>query len=90
MNRNTLPLILMLVTGGITCIITYAMDYSITQKLVYLLIVLILFYFLGNVIKWTLNRFDRENEKLREEEGEVIEKDNPPTEEQSEDTFKEE
>lgn len=90
MNRNTLPLILMLVTGGITCIITYAMDYSITQKLVYLLIVLILFYFLGNVIKWTLNRFDSENEKLREEEGEVIEKDNPPTEEQSEDTFMEE
>ncbi len=90
MNRNTLPLILMLATGGITCIITYAMDYSITQKLVYLLIVLILFYFLGNVIKWTLNHFDEQNEKLREEEGEVIEKENPPTEEQSDDIFKDE
>lgn len=90
MNRNTLPLILMLVTGGITCIITFAMDYSITQKLIYLLIVLLLFYFLGNVIKWTLNYFDRENEKHTLEEGEVIEKENPPTQEQSEDFFTEE
>ena len=87
MNRNTLPLLLMLVTGGVTCIITYIMDYSITQKLVYLLIVLLVFYFLGNVIKWTLNYFDRQNEKLLEEEGEVIEKENPPTEEMFEDTF---
>lgn len=90
MNRNTLPLILMLSTGAITCIVTYAMDYSITQKLLYLLIVLVLFYFLGNVIKWTLNHFEQQNEKLREEEGEVIEKDTPPEEEPSEDTFKEE
>lgn len=90
MNRNTLPLMLMLVTGGITCIVTFAMDYSITQKLVYLLIVLILFYFLGNVIKWTLNYFDRQNEKLAMEEGEVIEKENPPTQELSEEVFTEE
>ena len=87
MNRNTLPLILMLVTGGVTCVITYIMEYSITQKLVYLLIVLLLFYFLGNVIKWTLNYFDRQNEKIYETEGEVIEKENPSTEELSEDTF---
>lgn len=87
MNRNTLPLILMLVTGAVTCVITYIMEYSITQKLVSLLVVLLLFYFLGNVIKWTLNRFDRENEKLLEEEGEVIEKEIPSEEEMSEDTF---
>ena len=87
MNRNTLPLLLMLVTGAVTCIITYIMDYSITQKLVYLLIVLLVFYFLGNVIKWTLNSFDRQNQKVLEEEGEGIEKENPPTEEMSEDTF---
>ena len=90
MNRNTLPLILMLATGGVTCIITYAMDYTITQKLIYLLVVLVLFYFLGNVIKWTLNYFDRQNEKLRKQEGEVIEKENPPTEEQSEDVSQKE
>ena len=87
MNRNTLPLILMLVTGGVTCIITYIMEYSITQKLVSLLVVLLLFYFLGNVIKWTLNRFDRENERILEEEGEVIEKENASEEEMTEDTF---
>lgn len=87
MNRNTLPLLLMLVTGAVTCIITYIMDYSITKKLVYLLIVLLVFYFLGNVIKWTLNTFDKQNQEALQEEGEVIEKENPPTEEMSEDTF---
>ena len=32
MNRNTLPLLLMLITGGITCIITYIMDYLLRRQ----------------------------------------------------------
>lgn len=74
MNRKSLPLILMLVAGAVTCIITYVMNYSVLAKLVSLLIVLLIFFFLGSVLKWTLDYFDSQNEKKALEEGEVIEK----------------
>ena len=74
MNRNNLPMILMLVAGAATCIITLIQQYSILKSLVSLFIVLVVFFFLGSVMKWTLDYFDRENEKRAQEEGEVIEK----------------
>lgn len=74
MNRNNLPMFLMLVAGAATCIITLIQQYSILKSLVSLFIVLVVFFFLGSVIKWTLDYFDRENEKRAQEEGEVIEK----------------
>lgn len=74
MNRKNLPLILMLTAGAITCIITLINDYSIMGRLISLLIVLIVFYLLGNIMKWVLNYFDKQNEKKEEPEGDVIEK----------------
>ena len=74
MNRKNLPLILMLVAGAVTCIISLIQDDSFFKSLVHLLIVLLVFFFLGSVMKWTLDRFDSENEKRNQEEGEVIEK----------------
>lgn len=74
MNRRNLPMILMLVAGAATCIITLIQQYSILKSLVSLFIVLVVFFFLGSVMKWTLDYFDRENEKRAQEEGEVIEK----------------
>jgi len=74
MNRKNLPLILMLAAGAIVCIITYIQDFSMTTKLVSLFVVLLLFYILGTVLKWTLDFFDRQNEEKLAEEGEVIEK----------------
>ena len=74
MNRNNLPMILMLVAGAATCIITLIKQYSILNSLVSLFIVLVVFFFLGSVMKWTLDYFERENEKRNQEEGEVIEK----------------
>lgn len=74
MDRKSMPLILMLIAGAITCIITFIRRYSVLGKLVSLLIVLLVFYFLGSVIKWTLDYFDNQNEKKNLEEGEVIEK----------------
>lgn len=68
MNRKNLPLILMLVAGAVTCIITLIREYSVLGSLIALFVVLVLFFFLGNVMKWTLDYFDRENEKKRLEE----------------------
>lgn len=76
MNRKNLPLLLMLTAGAVTCVITFIMGYSTVEKLAFLLAVLVLFYLLGSVLKWTLDYFDMQNEKKRQEEGEVIEKEN--------------
>lgn len=80
MNRKNLPLLLMLTAGAVTCIITFIQDYSVLAKLVSLLAVLVIFYLLGSVLRWTLDRFDRQNEEKRGEEGEVIEKETEDSE----------
>lgn len=74
MNRKNLPLLLMLTAGAVTCIITFIQKYSPLMKLISLFVVLLIFYFLGSVLKWTLDYFDKQNEIRRKEEGEVIEK----------------
>jgi energy-coupling factor transporter transmembrane protein EcfT len=74
MDRKNLPLLLMLVTGIVTCVITFIEKYTMIAKLVSLFVVLLLFYVLGSVLKWTLDFFDRQNEEKLKEEGEVIEK----------------
>ena len=77
MNRKNLPLLLMLVAGAVTCIINLIQNVTILGQLTSLLIVLVIFYFLGSVLKWTLDYFDNENEKAKkaeEGEGEVVEK----------------
>lgn len=80
MNRKNLPLLLMLTAGAVVCVITFINNYSVPAKLTSLLAVLILFYLLGNILKWTLDRFDRQNEEKLMEEGEVIEKEAEETE----------
>ena len=67
-------MLLMLAAGVITCIITFVQQFSSLNKLIALFCVMLLFYVLGSVLKWTLDFFDAQNEKRRKEEGEVIEK----------------
>lgn len=74
MNRKYLPSILMLAAGTVTCIINLIRRYPLLNQLMILLIVLIVFYLMGCILKWTLDSFDRQNEKGTPEEGEVIEK----------------
>lgn len=64
----------MLLAGAVTCIITFIQGYSMTERLVILLAVLVLFYLLGSILVWTLNFFDHQNDEKRKSEGEVIEK----------------
>lgn len=73
-NRKNIPLFLMLISGAVTCVITYVRQYTITEKLAALLGVLVVFWILGSVLEWTLNRFEAQNEAKRQAEGEVIEK----------------
>lgn len=74
MNRKNLPMVLMLLAGAITCIITFVRDYAMVERLGILFGVLLLFYLLGSILVWTLDFFDMQNEQKRKEEGEVIEK----------------
>lgn len=69
MNRKTMPLILMLVAGAVTCVITYVKQYSVLNKLLALLAVLLIFYFLGTVLRWALDSFDKQNEQKEETAG---------------------
>ena len=73
MNRRYMPLILMLSAGAVTCIITFVQNYSILDKLIALLVVLVLFYFLGNILKSTLDYFDKQNKAKEEEEKKAAE-----------------
>lgn len=76
MNRKNMPLILMLVAGAVTCVITFVRDFSILGKLTSLFIVLLIFYILGSILRFTLDTFDMQNEEKNKQEGEVIEKEN--------------
>lgn len=74
MNRKNMPLLLMLTAGAVTCIITFIEHYTVFEKLASLLAVLVVFWVLGSILKWTLDYFDRKNEEKLKAEGEVIEK----------------
>ncbi len=63
MNRKFLPLVLMLVAGAVTCFITYLKGCSIITKVGSMLVVLLIFYVLGSVLKYTLDTFEKANEK---------------------------
>ena len=68
MNRKNMPLLLMLVAGACTCIITLVRSYSVFASLVALFAVMLLFYCLGSAIRLLLDRFDRQNEEKAKQE----------------------
>ena len=79
MNRRlkSLPLILMLIAGAVTSIITYILHYEGKTALLILLAVLLLFYVIGSLFQKLIYRFEEEinqKEKKRLEEGVVVEK----------------
>ena len=74
------PLILMLVAGSFTSIMTYYFQYEFKTALLVLLSVLLVFYLLGLLLVNVIVSFDKKNEEERKakekEEGIVLEKDN--------------
>lgn len=70
MNRKNMPLVLMLTAGAVTYVITFIRKYPLQEQLFILLLVLVIFYFLGSVLKGTLDYFDKQNEELEKEAAE--------------------
>ena len=68
MNRKNMPLLLMLIAGACTCIITLVRSYSVLASLVALFAVMLLFYCMGSAIRLLLDRFDRQNEEKAKQE----------------------
>lgn len=71
MNRKIMPVVLMLVTGALTCIATYIKNYTILEKLVALFFTMLIFYTIGCFVKYVLDSFDKQNEQRRLEEEEA-------------------
>ena len=80
------PLILMLVAGSLTSIMTYSFQYEIKTALLVLLSVLLIFYCIGLGFENVISSFDKKNEEVQKEkeekEGVVLEKDNTQKENQ--------
>lgn len=80
MNKDLkmLPVVLMLVAGAATGIITYVLNYESKTALLILLGVLLFFYIAGSLFRNLILRFEKEQdekEKARlEAEGKVVEK----------------
>ena len=76
-----MPLLLMLIAGACTCIITLVRSYSVLASLVALFAVMLLFYCLGSAIRLLLDRFDRQNEEKEKQEQEAKAEESAATEE---------
>ena len=76
-----MPLLLMLIAGACTCIITWVRSYSVLSSLVVLFAVMLLFYCLGSAIRLLLDRFDRQNEEKEKQEQEAKAEEAAATEE---------
>lgn len=75
MSRKTLPLLLMLIAGAVTSITVFFRNLGLLTMLIALLASLITFYFIGSIIVYVLDSFDRKNKAMFvSDEGEVIEK----------------
>lgn len=77
-KHKNLPVYLMLITGAVTGIITYLLQYEGKTALLILLGVLLFFYIAGSLFAGLINRFEKEQDekerKRLEEEGKVLEK----------------
>lgn len=74
-KRRLIPPFVMLLAGAIISITMRILHYEMKTMLIILLCVLVGFYIAGCVMKYMLDRFERQIEEANMEEGEVIEKD---------------
>ena len=73
MKRKYIPVIMMLVSGIISCLFTMLRGETLLYRMAVLLITMLLFYGLGQLLYSVLNYFDRENEiRLAEAEAEAL------------------
>ena len=83
-RRRHLPAIVMLTAGACVSITMMLMHYEAVRMLRILLIVLIIFYLIGCLMKWMFEKFDEELQRAEADDGEVIEKPRTDTKEADE------
>ena len=74
MKRRQLPLLLMLIAGAITTLTVYFKGLGLKTMLIALLAAFVTFYFIGSLVEYTLDSFDKKSAPEVSDEGEVIEK----------------
>ena len=87
MKTNYVPAIVMLLAGGVYCLFGIYYQVSLMDFCVQLLIVLIIFWIVGGIIRMVLDRFMGEIEDKKEkteEESKEDEENSEATEEESE------
>lgn len=85
MKRRNWPIVIMLIAGAITSIVTFLRGMAMVEKLLWLLITLVLFYGLGCLLVNVMNSFDEENErKLQEEKKKAAEEEKQAQEQKEE------
>lgn len=67
MERRYIPLVLMLIGGGIACIFTFVQKFPLTEKLVSLFVVMLVLFLLGSLLVYFLDYFEKTNQKRDEE-----------------------
>lgn len=73
-RRRLIPPIVMLSAGAVVSIAMRIFRYDTRTMLLVLLAVLLVFYLIGEVIKYMMDQFEKQIEESRRQEGEVIEK----------------
>lgn len=73
-KRKLIPAFIMLTAGALAAILMVKSGYELHRLLFILFIVLLLFYILGCILKYTLDRIEKQNTPEEPDEGEVIEK----------------
>ena len=68
MSRRYIPLLFVLISGGITCIITFVGDISILPRLIILFVVMVIFYLFGSILEHFLNMFEKDIKEKEERE----------------------
>ena len=91
MKRKQLPLLLMLIAGAITTLTVYFKGLGLKTMLVALLAAFVTFYFIGSLVEYIMDSFDKKTAPEVSDEGEVIEKQaTAPAKEQVQETSEEE
>ncbi|MBQ3560029.1 MAG: hypothetical protein IJA07_10990 [Agathobacter sp.] len=91
MKTKDIPAIVMLLAGGVYCLLGILYQIPLMDFLVQLLIVLLVFWMIGGIIRMLLDKFMGEIEdKTKEEEEETEEKDVDGETEESDENSKEE
>lgn len=80
MKNKNLPLIIMLVAGAIASVITYMKQYNTKEMLFTVLIVLVIFYVIGMIVKEIMEYFLKTEKPEKSDSGKVIEKESDTTE----------